>query len=81
MTYMSSVSDCVQMDKVQDHALCYLVSDFNDTSCNLFQRASQSTLYLSWLRLLAIEMFIVSNGMSLLHMKCLFINKCIEYGL
>ncbi len=66
---------------VEERALRYVLSDFTDTYYNLLQRASKSTLYLSRLRILAIEIFKVINDMSPLYMKNLFITKCIGYDL
>ncbi len=62
--HMCSVLDCKKVEKIQERALCYVLSDFNDTYCNLLQRASKGTLYLSRLRILAIEIFKVLNDMS-----------------
>ncbi len=45
------------------------------------QRELKSTLYLSHLRILDIEIFKVLNDMSTLYMKDLFIKKCIAYEL
>ncbi len=75
------MADNKQVEKIQDRALRYVLCDFNDTYCNLLQRASKSTLYLSRLRILAIEIFKVINDMSPLYMKSLFIKKCIAYEL
>ncbi len=66
--HMCSVSDSKKIEKIQERALCYVLSDFNDTYCNLLQRASKGTLYLSSLRILAIEIFKVLNDMSPLYM-------------
>ncbi len=79
--HMCSVSDCKKVEKIQERALHYVLSDFNDTYCNLLQRASKSTLYLLRLRILSIEIFKVLNDMSPLYMKRLFIKKCIAYEL
>ncbi len=79
--FLDGVSDCKKVEKIQERALHYVLSDFNDTYCNLLQIASKSTLYLSHLRILAIEIFKVLNDMSHLYMKSLFINKCIVYEL
>ncbi len=79
--HMCSVSDSKKVEKIQERALRYVLSDFNDTYCNLLQRASKSTLYLSRLRILVIEIFKVLNDMSPLYMKSLFIKKCIAYEL
>ncbi len=78
---MCSVSHSKKVEKIQERALQYVLSDFNDTYCNLLQRASKSTLYLSRLKILAIEIFKVLNDMSPLYMKSLFIKKCIAYEL
>ncbi len=78
--HLCSVSDSKKVDKIQERALRYVLSDFNDTYCNLLQRASKSTLYLSRLRILAIEIFKVLNDMLPLHV-ILFIKKCIAYEL
>ncbi len=78
---MCNVSDSEKVDKIQEGALCYVLSDFNDTYCNLLQRASKSTLYLSRLRILAIEIFKVLNDMLPLYMKSLFITKSIAHEL
>ncbi len=64
--HMCSVSDSEKVEKIQEKALGYVLSDFNDTYCNLAQRASKSTLYLSRLRILAIEIFKVLNDISTL---------------
>ncbi len=79
--HMCSMSDSKKVEKIQERALHYVFSDFNDTYCNLLQRASKSILYLLRLRILAIELFKVLNDMSLLYMKNLFIKKCIAYEL
>ncbi len=78
---MCSVSDNKKVEKIQERALRYVLSDFNDTYCNLLRRTSKSTLYLSRLRILAIEIFKVLNDMSSLYMKNVFIKKCIAYEL
>ncbi len=78
---MCSVSDSKKVEKIQERALRYVLSDFKDTYCNLLQRASKSTLYLSRLRILAIEIFKVLNNMSPLYMKNLFVRICIAYEL
>ncbi len=52
-----------KLEKIQERALRYVLSDFNDTYSNLLQRASKSTLYLSHLRILAIEIFKALNDM------------------
>ncbi len=75
---MCSVSDSKKVEKIQEIALRYVHSDFNDTYCNLLQRASKSTLYLSRLRNLAIEIFKVLNDMSPLYMKSLFIKNVLH---
>ncbi len=79
--HMCSESDRKKVEKIQERALRYVLSDFNDTYCNLLLRTSNSTLYLSHLRILAIEIFKVLNDMLPLYMKSLFINKCIAYEL
>ncbi len=71
--HICSVSDSKKVEKIQERALCYVQSDFNDPYCNLLQRASKSKLYLSRLRILAIEIFKVLNDMSPLYMKSFFI--------
>ncbi len=73
--HICSVSDCKKVEKIQERSLCY------DTYCNLLQRAPKSTLYLSCLRILAIEIFKVLNDMSPLYMNSLFIKKCITHEL
>ncbi len=45
----------MQNDRKGTRALCYVLSDFNDTYYNLLQRASKSILYIARLRILAIE--------------------------
>ncbi len=70
-----------KVEQIQERALHYVLTNFNDTYCNFLQRASKSTLYLSRLRILAIEIFKVLNDMSPLYMKRLFIRKCIAYEL
>ncbi len=79
--HMCTVSYSKKAEKIQKRALRYVLSDFNDTYCNLLQRASKSALYLSCLRILAIEIFKVLNDMLSLYMKSLFITKCIAYEL
>ncbi len=79
--HICSVSDCEKVEKIQERALRYVLNDFNDTYCNLLQRAPKSTLYLSCLRILAIEIFKVLNDMTLLYMKISFIKECIAYEL
>ncbi len=71
--HMCSVSDSKKVEQIQERALHYVLNDFNDTYCNLLQIASKSTLYLSRLRILAIEIFKVLNDMSPLYMKNEFI--------
>ncbi len=79
--YMYSVSDSKKVEKIQERALRYVLYDFNETYCNLLQRASKSTLYLSRLRILVIEIFNILNDMSSLYMMSLFIKKCNAYEL
>ncbi len=76
--HMCNVSDSKKVEKIQERALRYVLTDVNDTYCNLLQRASQSTLYLSYLRILAIEIFKVLNDMSPLYMKSLFIKNVLH---
>ncbi len=55
--HMYSVSDSKKVEKIQERILRYILSDFNDTYCNLLQRASKCTLFLSRLRILPMEIF------------------------
>ncbi len=73
--HLCSVSDSKKVEKIQERALHYVLSNFNDTYSNLLQRASKR------LRILAIEIFKVLNDMSPLYMKSLFVKKCIAYEL
>ncbi len=61
-----------KVEKIQERALRYVLSYFNDTYCNLLQRASKSTLYLPCLRILAIEIFKVLNDMPPLYEKFIY---------
>ena len=79
--HMCSISDSKKIEKVQERALHYVLNDFNDTYYNLLQRTSKSTLYLTRLRFLAMEIFKVLNDMSPLYMKNLFIKKQTVYKL
>jgi hypothetical protein len=79
--HMCSISDSKKIEKVQERALRYVLNDFNDTYYNLLQRTSKSTLYLTRLRFLAMEIFKVLNDMSPMYMKNLFIKKQTIYKL
>ncbi len=79
--HMSCVSDCKKIEKVRERALCYVLNDFINTYSNLLHIASKRTLYLTRLRILAIEIFKTLNNMSPLDMKDVFIQKEVTYGL
>ncbi len=53
--HMCSVSDCKKKETVQERVPLYVPTDFNDTYCNLLQRASKRVLYILHLRIIAIE--------------------------
>ena len=79
--HMCCISDCKKIEKIQERALRYVLNDFNNTYSNLLHKASKSTLYLTRLRFLAIEIFKTLNDMSPIYMKDVFIRKEVTYGL
>ncbi len=70
--HMCSVSDSKKVEKIQERALHYVLNDFNDTCCNLLQRASKGALCLLHLRILPIEIFKVLNDMPPLYEKFIY---------
>ncbi len=71
---MCRVSDYKNVEKVQERALHYVLSDFNYIYCH-FCKENQDTLWISRLRILAIQIFKVLNDISDLYMKNLFFTK------
>ncbi len=73
--HMCCVTDCENIEKVQERALRYVLNS------NLLHIASKSTLYLARLRILVIEIFKTLNNMSPIYKKDVFIQKQVSYGL
>ncbi len=61
--------------------LHYVLNDFKNTYSNCLPTASKSTLYLTRLRYLAIEIFMTLYDITLLYMKDVFIRKEVTYRL
>ncbi len=73
--HMCSISDSKRLEKTQERALRYVLDDYDSLYCTMLENASVSTLYLSRLRILAMEIFKTVNGLNPAYMNSLFLMK------
>ncbi len=73
--HLCSVTDTRKMEKLQENALRFIYNDYDNNYKALLLLSSNDSLYVSWLKCIALEIFKILNNMSATFMNELFIKK------